>query len=142
MPRNSRQAGFTLIELMIAMAVMAILTAVALPSYTNYVRRGKIPEATSNLMARRVKIEQFYQDNLKYTGAPGLTPPDTTSSKFFDFAGTATDTTYTLTATGKNSMAGFVYTIDQANNKGTTVTGVRGWSSNGSCWVTNQGGQC
>jgi type IV pilus assembly protein PilE len=130
-----------LIELMITVVVVAILAAVALPSYTNYVRRGKIPDATSNLSAKRVKIEQFFQDNRTYVGAPVLgNDPD--SSKYFDFAGVATASTYTLTATGKNSMAGFTYTVDQANSKASTVTGVSGWSGNASCWVTRQGGQC
>lgn len=141
MTTKSRQDGFTLIELMIAMVVVAVLAAVALPSYTNYVMRGKIPEATANLSAKRVKMEQFFQDNRTYVGAPVLAN-DTSSSKYFDFAGTATATTYTLTATGKSSMTGFAYTVDQANTKATTVSGVSGWSGNGSCWVTKQGGQC
>lgn len=141
MSTKSRNAGFTLIELMIAMAIIAILAAVALPSYTNYVRRGKIPDATSALMAKRVKIEQFYQDNRTYAGAPVLSA-DSTTSKYFDFAGTGDASTYTLTATGKASMAGFAFTIDQANTRASTVTGVSGWSGNGSCWITRQGGQC
>ncbi len=52
--RSVANAGFTLIELMIAVAVVAILAAVALPSYQDYVRRGNIPEATSALGQGRI----------------------------------------------------------------------------------------
>jgi type IV pilus assembly protein PilE len=141
MSTKSRQTGFTLIELMITVAVVAILAAVALPSYGNYVRRGKIPDAMSVLMAKRVKLEQFFQDNRTYVGSTTL-DADTSTSKYFDFAGTATATSYTLTATGKSTMAGFTYTLDQANTKTSTVTGVSGWTGNASCWVIRQGGQC
>ena len=61
-----RQAGFTLIELMITMVVLAILAAIAIPSYTDYILRGKIPEATSNLQAAKTKMEQYFQDNRSY----------------------------------------------------------------------------
>ena len=138
----SRNSGFTLIELMIAVAIVSILAAVALPSYKNYLIRGRIPEATSNLSTKRVKMEQFYQDNRTYVGAPAAAN-DTTSSTYFDFAGSNLSTTgYTLTATGKGSMAGFSFTIDQANAKTSTVTGFSGWSGNTACWVMRTGGQC
>ena len=67
-------SGFTLIELMIAVVVVAILTAIALPSYQEYVTRGKITEATSNLADMRVKLEQFFQDNRTYVGACAAGP--------------------------------------------------------------------
>ena len=137
----SKKYGFTLIEVMITVAIVAILAAVALPSYRNYTLRGRIPEATSNLSTKRVRMEQWFQDNLRYTDAPTLAA-DTTSSKYFDFSGTGTATTYTLTATGKATMAGFSYTINQANAKTSTVTGVSGWTGNGTCWVSRPGGEC
>lgn len=125
-------------ELMIAMAIVAILAAVALPSYNSYIRRGKIPEATSVLSSQRVKMEQFFQDNRTYVGAPA--PTDTSTN--FDFSVVTSATGYTLTATGKGSMTGFTYTIDQANTKASTVTGVSGWSGSATCWVTKAGGVC
>ncbi|MGH8742788.1 MAG: type IV pilin protein, partial [Burkholderiales bacterium] len=60
------QNGFTLIELMTVVAVLAILAVIAVPAYNDYVTRGKIPEATSNLADLRVKMEQWYQDNRNY----------------------------------------------------------------------------
>ncbi|HEY8048620.1 MAG TPA: type IV pilin protein [Ramlibacter sp.] len=143
----SKNSGFTLIELMVAVAVVSILAAVALPSYTNYLKRGRIPEATANLATKRVKMEQFFQDNRTYVGATAGNS-DTSTSKYFDFsassggADTRSATGYTLFATGKGAMAGFTFSVDQSNAKASTVTGVSGWSGNSSCWVTTSGGQC
>jgi type IV pilus assembly protein PilE len=137
----SKNTGFTLIEVMVTVAIVAILAAIALPAYKNYLLRGRIPEATSNLATKRVKMEQYFQDNTKYTGASVLSS-DTTTSQYFDFSGTATTSTYTLTAVGKGAMAGFIFGIDQSNSKSSTVTGVSGWTGNSSCWITRQGGQC
>lgn len=136
-------SGFTLIELMIAIAIVAILTAIALPSYRDYVVRGNIPEATAGLAARQVQLEQYYQDNRTYAGAPASVCADT-SGKYFDFScGTPTATTFLLTATGKGSMAGFRYTVDQAGAKATASV-PSGWStaSPNNCWVIKKGGLC
>ena len=66
----NKQSGFTLIELMIVVAIVGILATIAYPSYTDYVIRGRIPDATSGLAAKRVQMEQFFQDNRTYVGAP------------------------------------------------------------------------
>ena len=58
--------GFTLIEVMIVVAIVAILATVALPAYTDYLRRGQIPEAFTYLSDYRVKMEQYYQDQRMY----------------------------------------------------------------------------
>jgi type IV pilus assembly protein PilE len=145
------QTGFTLIELMIAMAIVGILAAVAVPMYKDYVIRARIPDATSALSMRRVMMEQYFQDNRSWANAAGNTPacpatasPDTATSKSFDFSCTANATTYTLTATGKAQMLGLNFTIDQANTMATTATSSApsGWSGNAGCWITKKGGVC
>ena len=140
--------GFSLIELMVTVAIVGILAAVAVPAYGNYVIRGKIPDASTNLASKRVQMEQFFQDNRTYIGGSGCTA-DSSSSQYFDFsctgAGAATATTYTITAQGKNSMAGFSYTINESNTKTSTIASPApaGWvASSASCWITRQGGVC
>ncbi len=145
-PRK-RHGGFTLIELLITVAIAAILSMIAVPSYRDYIVRSNIPDATSNLSTKQVRMEQSFQDNRTYVGGTGCTA-DSTSSKYFDF--TCTDggdavaaTTYILTAVGKNSMAGFKFTINQTGAK-TTRAVPTGWSqpSPNNCWVTKKAGTC
>jgi type IV pilus assembly protein PilE len=138
-----RTRGFTLIEVMITVAIVAILSAVAIPSYRDYITRGNIPEATSRLATKQVQMEQFFQDNRTYVGGTGCAA-DTTSSKYFDFGCGVTPSAigFVLTATGKGSMLGFSYTINQAGGKTSVVSGVSGWSGSNTCWVTKKGGTC
>jgi type IV pilus assembly protein PilE len=139
-----KQLGFTLIELMIVVAIIGILASIALPSYKDYLTRGRIPDATSNLAVKRVQMEQFFQDNRTYVGAPACNT-DTSASKYFDFSctgtGAPTATTYVLQAVGKTGMTGFTFTIDQSNAKTTPAT-PSGWTYSNACWVVRKSGDC
>jgi type IV pilus assembly protein PilE len=137
--------GFTLVELLVVVAVIGILAAVAYPSYTAYVIRGKLAEGTSALSDGRVKMEQFFQDNRTYVGGPA--PLATANFTFTSAIPAPTLTTYTITATGTGTVAGFVYTINQNNVKQTTAAPA-GWTTAGMpgtpapCWISKKGGQC
>jgi type IV pilus assembly protein PilE len=145
-----RHAGFTLLEMLIAVAVIGILAAIAYPSYSDHIRRGKIAEALSTLAETRTKMEQFFLDNRTYVGADAANMPCNAtiinaSAKHFTFACSNLGAgTYTITATGVGGqgMGGFTYDVDQANTRSTTITGVNGWTGNTGCWVRAKGGVC
>jgi len=142
-----RATGFTLIEVMITVAIIAILAAVAIPSYTDYITRSKIQEATSSLLSMRTKLEQFYQDQRTFSGAcaPGTVAPKPAGLKYFTIdCPTLNNTQYLVTATGVagTDMALFTFTIDQANTRQTTNV-PPGWTAPATnCWVTRKGGIC
>jgi type IV pilus assembly protein PilE len=150
-----RQTGFTLIEVMVTVAIVAILAAVALPNYTAYLARGKITEATSNMLAMKTKLEQYFQDNRTFVGAcaagttaplpapylSGGNPGELRYSKIT--CPVLTATAYTIQAQGTDSgVVGLTLTIDQANTR-TTVSVPSGWSMpTQNCWVSKKSGDC
>ena len=135
--------GFTLIEVMITVAIIAILAAVALPSYTQYLLRSKITEAASSLSDMRLKMERFFQDNRTYVGACQLNTvaPPPASPNFTYACAALSASTYQVTATGTGSMLGFVFYIDQNNTQKTTGVPA-GWATSPSCWVLRKDGSC
>ena len=120
-----QQQGFSLVELMVTVVIVSILASIAIPSYRDYVTRSRIPEATATMGDARVRMEQFFQDNRTYpTGGCAVSPAVPSATQIsvpvgdsFDFTCAATATTYTVTATGKSSMAGFLYTLNQFNTR-------------------------
>jgi type IV pilus assembly protein PilE len=132
-----------LIEVMIVVAIIAIISAIAVPSYQDYVLRGRLQEATSTLAAKQVQLEQWFQDRRTYVAAPACA--DDTTNRNFDFScnGTETATAFTLTAVGKAGAVGFSLTVNQANAR-TTAAVPAGWAvpAPNNCWVARKGGLC
>ncbi|NWG31292.1 MAG: prepilin-type N-terminal cleavage/methylation domain-containing protein [Rhodocyclaceae bacterium] len=137
--------GFTLIELMITVAIVAILAAVALPAYNDYLLRGALSEAHGELVAMRTKMETYFLDNRTYVGACAAnTVAPLPTGRFFNYTcSNLSPTTYTIQADGKvgERTAGFTYTIDQDNARATTAV-PSGWTANANCWVIRRGGSC
>lgn len=142
-PRS--QFGFTLIELMIVIVIIGILMIIAVPGYQDYVRRSKMTDATSQLSDLRVRMEQYYQDNRRYSiaadGSGGCGTPMPAAGYFGFACANADSDSFTITATGAADMAGYAFTIDQTNTRRTTAfTGASGLPK--SCWIYRKGDNC
>lgn len=135
---TNQTRGFSLIELMIAVAIVAILAAVALPNYNDYLIRGRLPEAQSSIATGRILAEQFFQDNRTYVGMP-CPPP--VGNWTFDCSGAAA-TGFTILATGGGSVNGFVFSIDQNNTRRTIGLPAAWGTAPVECWVIRRGGGC
>ena len=151
MNKQSRiHAGFTLIEVLIVVAIIGILAAIAVPNYSRYVQRGKLTEATAGLADFRTKLEQDYLDNRTYGGVGVDCKKTYPPAKHFTFAckvDGASESKFIATATniagvGLGSAGDFEYTINESNAKGTTKAyGVTPTVGVG-CWALVKGESC
>ncbi|UVH57621.1 prepilin-type N-terminal cleavage/methylation domain-containing protein [Variovorax paradoxus] len=154
---RDQSRGFTLIEIMITVAIIGVLAAIAIPSYQDYVRRGYVVDGTNGLSTMRADMERYFQDNRTYEKVSAtVLPPchadlDESKRKFGNFvvscAGAAglKPTQFTLTATGSGPANGVIYTITELNVRATTgmPSAWSGWTT--SCttsWIVKKGQAC
>lgn len=145
-----RQKGFTLIEIVIVIGIIAILSAIAIPSYRDYIMRSQVTEAFSTLSNARVKMEQWFQDNRTYNGACANGTPvyaALAATTHFSYQAGCTITNagagFSLTATGTSGgVTGFAYAVDQTNAMSSVLPTTSGWASNAACWVKKKDGSC
>ena len=139
---RSKNSGFTLIEVMIVVAIIGIIAAIGYPSYQEHVRKTKRADAQSALMELAQFMERYYTANGRYLTSANAAPtlpfteaPKDGASKSYNLAFAASSPTansYTLQATPKNSMAG-----DKCGTLTLTNTGAKGQAVGATmadCW--------
>ncbi len=141
-----RARGFTLIELMITVAIIGVLAAIAVPSYTSYIAKGRRAEARTQLLQVAQFMQRFYTANDKFDldragnqvadqipGGLKRSPADGT--QLYELGVTATSTAYTLTMA---PLTGTSMASDKCGTYTLTSTGVRGVSgatyTRDECW--------
>jgi type IV pilus assembly protein PilE len=145
----STTRGFTLIEVMIVVAIVAILSAVAYPSYRDYIVRGALTDGTNGLSAVRAQMERHFQDNRTYaTAGTFVSPCASTSAATRTFGpfvvsclGTLDANNFTLQAVGSGNVASFTYTVNESDVRATTAAAT-GYNICASSWLTKRGQAC
>lgn len=136
----TRQAGFTLIEVMIVVAIIGILAAIAYPSYTEYVKRGNRTEGQALLSDAAARQERYFSQNNAYVTAAAdigklgmnLSNNRSATGKYvFSVSKVDGDGGYTLTATQQ-------FSDTKCGNLTLTANGVKGATASGAsasdCW--------
>ena len=127
--------GFSLIELMIVVAIIGILAAIAYPSYTEYVKRTQRSAIAESLAESAQALERFYSRTGQYSNTPTVTMADPVGNSYYALTVTRNAQDFTLLAA---PIAGSMMAGDKCGSYQITNTGARTNVSNtattASCW--------
>lgn len=140
---HKRQLGFTITEIIVALGMVSIITAVGVPVYSGYVTRSKVPSGLDALSGMATRLEQYYQDTGSYgttTCGNGYAMP-TPSSSYGQLSCSLSNAGqgFELTVTGQGALNGYKYSINHRGER-KTLAHPKGTPS-GNCW-TIKGATC
>lgn len=138
MDKIKKNSGFTLVELMITIAIVGILSAVALPAYDNYVVQSKIPESFKVMTEFALKMEQSYQDNNNYGGVNCSIASPTSDNYTYACTTNSVGQGFTIESTGVNKLAGYSFSLTEAEVK-TTLSFIDQADLTKKCWYRKVG---
>jgi type IV pilus assembly protein PilA len=129
------QKGFTLIELMIVVAIIGILAAVAIPAYSNYTKKAHFAEVVSMAGAYETAVADCYNNLTTFTGCDaGSNGVPAAAAATNNVAGGMTVSSGVITMTGTAQAGGYTSVLTPLlNGAGTAIT----WTQSGSCLAAN-----
>lgn len=145
----SRSRGFTMIEMLVVVAIVGIMASIAMPMYFQNVTRGKLIDGTTKLADFKIKMDKYFADNRTYLNgaACGVPNPVVTGADYFAVTcgppgPVPTANTYVLWSSGipAKGMSGHRFIVDQTDAK--SSTGPAGWLPGVGCWATRPDGTC
>lgn len=118
-----RNSGFTLIELMITVAIVAVLAGVAYPSYSEYVKKARRADAKAALLKAQLAQEKYRTNNTSYGTLAQIGVSTTSPDQYYTIAVTSnTATDYTVTATPTGAQTGDSCGTFAVNKEGKTTS--------------------
>jgi type IV pilus assembly protein PilA len=132
---RSRTSGFSLIELMIVVAIIGVLAAVAIPAYNDYIKKAQVSEATGLLWGAKTPMAEYYSNAKRWPALPGEVL-GTTSGKYtgsITFFGTPDNTSGAMTLMATMASTGVATELQGATFFLETADG-------GATWTCRSGG--
>lgn len=138
---GARGVALSLMRWAITRSIVAILASIALPAYTAYIQRSRVPVALDGLSAYLTRMEQRYQDVGSYANAANACAVAVPAADNFVVTCAISDggQGFTATATGNGPMAGYAFTINHLGARVTTEHPKGAPAAN--CWST-RGSTC
>ena len=146
MIQRSKFAGFSLMELMITVAIVGILASIAYPSYQEQVAKSRRAEASGALLSAAQALERYYTANGRYTTTPAgstlpsvfsATVPENGTAYYNIAASSASANAFTLKASRAGVMAGDAcgdFTVDETGSYSITAMPSGSSKSVSDCW--------